>query len=130
MSLMQYHLSGKKMSGRVVRTKPLDPVTAEKVLSAAAKIVGKDATVIELKKCEWRLGVKAFIAEFSEPTKDPATLTAKQWKKVAADTLDDMGALFTARDCMVLEALYRDEHEVSQDEVDAIVGKALPVSEG
>lgn len=128
--ITQYHLNGKRMSGRAVRVKPVDPAQAEHNLANAAKLVGKEATMLELKKVEWRNGVKSFVVEYSDPCKDPMTLTDKQWHKVSVGTFDDLGKFFTAKDMAFLEHLYREEHEINQDEVDAIAGKALPVSEG
>jgi hypothetical protein len=50
---------------------------------------------------------------------------------VTFDILDsEYNQLFTAKDHAVLTAIYRDLHEVNEEEVKAIVGKALPVSEG
>ena len=39
-----------------------------------------------------------------------------------------LDALFTPKDVEILEALYRKFHEVSLADVDAIMGKALPVA--
>jgi hypothetical protein len=57
-------------------------------------------------------------------------LETKQWHKVTSGKLDDLGKYFTSKDVMLLEALFREEHEIQQDELEAIMGKALPVSEG
>lgn len=122
----QIHLKGKHHSGRGVRYVALDPDAHEAVLVGAAKVVSPEATILELKKIEWRNGVKCFVVEVTEPTEDP--LTAK-WRKVTPGDLEDLSQYFTAKDVVVLQALYRELHEVDPAEVEAIVGKALPVSE-
>lgn len=129
----QYHLKGKGFSGRAVRVRELDPLEAEDNLKAAGKLlVGQDAgpaAMLELKKTEWRNGIKLMISEFTDPCEDPMAEGVK-WKKVGAGMLDDMGAYFTTKDVQVLEAIYRDMHEIMPSELDAIMGKALPVSGG
>ncbi len=125
----QYHLKGRGFSGRAVRLRELDPIEVENNLTAAAKLVSSDASVIELKKVEWRNGVKLMITEYTDPCDDPFAEGVK-WKKVAGGTLEDLGTYFKAKDVLALEALYREYHEVMPAELDAIVGKAVPVSEG
>ena len=124
----QYHLKGKGFSGRAVRVRVLDPDEVSENLLAAAKLVGPQASIIELKKVEWRNGIKRMIQEISDPCVDPMSPDMK-WKKNTAGMLDDMGAIFTSKDVLALEAIYRDYHEVIPDEVEAIAGKAVPVSE-
>ena len=126
----EYHLKGKRMSGRAVHVEAMGPSDVENNLTAAAKLVGKEAPILELKKTEWRNGVKLFVRSFSDPCEDPRALEPKQWKKVTPGMLDDMGAYFTSKDIQVLEALFRDYHEVNPDELEAIVGKAVPVASG
>lgn len=125
----QYHLNGKRMSRRAVRVQELDPTDAEKNLTDAAKIVGKEATILELKKVEWRNGVKRFVVEVSDPCDNPMDPSVK-WTKLKPGDLDDPGAFFNTKDMMFLEALFREYHEISADEQDALMGKALPVSAG
>lgn len=125
----QYHLKGKGFSGRAVRVRTVDPIEVEDNLKGAAKLVGMDATVLELKKTEWRMGSKLMLVEVSEPCEDPMAEGVK-WRKVTPDILEDFGAYFTPKDAQVLEALYRDANELLPSELDAIVGKALPVSAG
>lgn len=123
----QYHLRGKGHSGRAVRLAPLDPDMAELCLTQAAKLAGPEATPIEIKKCEWRLGSKLFIVKFTDPTEDPLKAT---WYKPKPGQFDhEMGKYFTTKDVQVLENYYREYHEVSQAELDNITQTALPVSE-
>lgn len=127
----QYHLKGKGFSGRAVRVRELDPMEVEENLKAAGKLMtGQDAgagAMLELKKTEWRNGVKMMLIEISEPCEDTS---AAKWRKVSAVDLEDLGAFFTAKDVAVLEDVFRTNHEVMPAELEAIVGKALPVSEG
>lgn len=125
----QIHLSGKRMSQRGVRVRMLPPEEHGAVFDAASKIVtGDDAKVIDLKRKEWRMGVKQFIVAYTEPCKDP-TDPAVKWMKADLATLDQhFGELFCAKDVAVLENMYRDFHEISPAEIEAIAGKALPVS--
>jgi len=125
----QYHLKGKGFSGRAVRVRELDPIEVEDNLTATAKLVSQEASIIELKKVEWRNGVKRMIVEFSEPCEDPFAEGVK-WKKVTAGMLDEIGEYFRAKDLLALEAIYRTNHEVIPSELEAITGKAVPVSEG
>ncbi len=128
MASTQYHLTGKGFSGRAVRVRELTTSEVEENLTQAAKFVSSDASLLELKKVEWRNGVKRFVESVTEPTTDP--MTAK-WKKVSCMDLEDLGKYFKAKDQLALEAIYREFHEVVPSELEAITGKALPVaSEG
>jgi len=127
--LFQYHLKGKGHSGRAIRIGALLSHEVEDNLVAAAKLAGTEATPVEIKKIEWRNGVKLFIRSFTEPCENPLAEDVK-WKKSSVAIFDDEGLAkyFTAKDCQVLESLYREYHEVTQKELDDIVGKPLPVS--
>lgn len=122
------HLIGKYHSKRVVHVKMLDALDVEDNLTTAAKLVGKDATGFDVKKAEWRNGVKRFIVAVSEPT-DVDSVDLKMRKVTVQDLDQSFGDLFTAKDQQVLEQTYRDFHEVSLDEIEAISGKARVVSE-
>lgn len=127
--IQQIHLKGKWHSKRVVQVRMLDAFEVEDNLTQAAKLLGKSAEFFEIKKTEWRNGVKRFLVSVSEPVDNPADATMR--KVNIADLDATFTELFTSKDQQVLEAMYRDFHEVSAEEVDAIVGKAIPVaSEG
>ncbi len=126
---MQYHLKGKGFSGRAVRCRELDPLEVEENLTSAAKLVSQDASLIELKKVEWRNGVKRMVTEITEPCEDPFDPAVK-WKKVSAGAMEDLAQFFRAKDLLALEAIYREYHEVIPAELEAITGKAVPLSEG
>lgn len=124
----QYHLKGKGHSGRGVRIVSLPAHEVEDGLTNAAKLAGAEATPIEIKKVEWRNGVKSFIRAFTEPCENPLA-EGVVWKKASVQMFEEgLAKFFTAKDCAVLESLFRDYHEVTQAELDAIVGKPLPVS--
>lgn len=121
-------------SGRGIRFAELTPLERDKVLADAAKLVGKEATMLELRGLEHRLGVKAMLKAYTEQsglTDDDLIKPETKWKKVTIQELDDKyDSIFSAKDHAVLAALYVRYHDVTSEEVDKIVGKALPVSEG
>lgn len=125
----QYHLKGRGFSGRAVRLRELGPADISDNLTNAAKLVGPEATLIEMKKIEWTNGVKRMLAEISEACEDPLVDKVK-WKKVSPADLDDLGSYFKAKDVLALEAIFRENYEVVPSELAAITGKAVPVSEG
>lgn len=125
----EYHLKGKGHSGRALRLKPLGPSQVESNLTNAARLVGKDALYFELKKSERRSGIKEMIVEFTDPVDDPRAEGTK-WRKPTHDQFVDHDEYFTAKDWAVLESIYSDYHEVSAEEIEAISGKAVPLSEG
>ena len=127
METTQYHLKGKGFSGRAVRVRELDPIEVEENLKAAAKLVPAEATVLELKKTEWRNGIKLMVVEVSDKCEDPMAPDVK-WRKVTPVDLEDLGQYFKTKDVAVLEAIYRESNEVIPSELDAITGKALPVT--
>lgn len=129
MDTTQYHLKGKGFSMRAVRVRELDPIEVEENLKAAAKLVSSEASVLELKKTEWRNGIKLMVVEVSEPCADP-NVEGVKWKKVKPMDLEDLGSVFKSKDVQALEAIYRDMNEVMPGELEAIVGKGLPVSGG
>ncbi len=126
--LTQFHLTGKGYSGRAVRVRELSPEEVEENLTNAAKLAGEEATIIQLKKLEWRKGSQSCLVEFSEVCTDPMAEGLK-WIKVTQSHLDNFGKYFKAKDQLSLEAIYRENHEVTQSELDEITKKGLPVAE-
>lgn len=106
----------------------LDSDQAESNLIGAARLCGPEATGIEIKKREWRNGIKLFIYEYSGPCTDP-TATDVKWKKPSPGDFDSLGKYFTAKDIQALEAVFRDYHEVMPSELEAITGKSISLSE-
>lgn len=124
------HLVGKRASGRAVRVQELGPDEKDDLMIQAAKSLGKDASILELKRREWKMGVLSMIKQVSTvPVKDANGADVK-WKSYSYDELEEAyKTLFTSKDHSLLVAAFRHFHEVTEEEVDAIVGKALPVSE-
>lgn len=123
----QLHLKGRGFSGRAVRVEPLDPNVAENNLLASAKLAGPEASGLEIKKVEWRNGIKQFVVEYSDACDDMLKAT---FRKVRPGELDDLAAVFTTKDIQALESIFRDYHEVMPSEVADIVGGAIDLSEG
>lgn len=125
------HLKGFACSGRAVRFVPLDPTEHESVqLLATKEIDEKTGTMIDLKRIEWRMGVHQMIKQVSAgPVADPNAADIK-WIKVNPAMLDaQYKDFFKTKDHQLLIALYRQYHDVSDDEIKAISGKVLTVSE-
>lgn len=117
------------MSGRAVRVESLDDISVANYQSAAAKQLSGDFTYGEFKEKECTLGLKEFIKEISEPCTDPLDPKVK-WTKVNLTHFEEgFSKYFTTKDMQVLKALYREFHDLSKDELDAITGKAIPVAE-
>src|SRR6185312_8434929 len=114
------HLKGKRCSGRAVRFVELDPDLKDELMLQAAKAVGKDSTVIELKRKEWKLGVLTIIKEVSvDPVKGDPNGGDVKWKKYTFDEIESAySTLFTAKDHALLTATFRDFHEVTEEEID------------
>jgi hypothetical protein len=128
----QIHLNGKQCSGRGVRFKSLPPDESDKISADAAKLIGSEGTFVELKKTEWRMGVRKMIREVTvEGGLKTCMGDDVKWQKVTPMSLDsDFDKLFTSKDAALLAAVYREYHEVNEKDIEDIVGKALAVSEG
>ena len=124
------HLKGSRCSKRAVRIQELLPDEKDDLMLQAAKLVGPSATILELKRREWKMGAIAMIKQVSlEPVAGDPNAASVKWKSYDYATLEsDYDKLFTAKDHALLVAAYRSFHEVTEEEVDDIVGKALPVS--
>lgn len=122
------HLTGFKCSKRAVRFEMLDPDMRENIAALAAKEAGPDTSMIEYKRNEWKLGVHQMIRQVSEPCDDPLDSKVR-WKKYTAETLDEAyKELFTSKDHQILVSLFRQYHDVSDEEIKSIQGKVLTVS--
>lgn len=127
MSSFQIHLNAKKCSKRAVRFKVLSPAEAGSLMDQAAKIVGPQGTMIELRRTQWSLCVQAMLTEYTDPTDEP--MGAKWFKASTQQMAADYDKLFTAKDDQILISMYREYHEVDQEEIDSISGKALTVAD-
>jgi len=128
MSTFQLHLKGTGLSGRVVRYKTLSAGEVDQLTLDAAKSIGEAGTFLELRKAEWREGTRRMLVGVSEPVDTMEGVKVRKVQPVDLDG-DNYDDLFTPRDHSVLVGLYRALHEVTQEEITAIMGKALPVSE-
>lgn len=124
------HLKGLHFSGRAVRFVPLGPDERDEVLVQAAKAVGMDGTIMDLKRQEWKLGVLHMVKQVSAETVEDPNAADVKWKTYTPQTLEDVYTkIFTSKDHSMLMALFKMYHEVSDQEVNAIVGKVQTVSE-
>jgi len=113
-----------------VRFQPLGPDDRDDILVQAAKAIGMDGTMMDLKRMEWKLGVLAMVKQVSvDPCVEPNAAGVK-WKTYTAQSLDAVYAeLFTSKDHSALMAMFKLYHEVSDQEINSIVGKVQTVSE-
>ena len=140
---MQYQLalSLPDCSGRGVRFSLLSPADHDDVMLQAAKRIGPEGSLIELKKAEWREGVMRMVKEVTVNTdcfSQEALLRPEvKWRKVTYVDLeadfnesDEDKRLLQPKDWAILTEMYRSKHDVSLDEVKLIQGKVLAVSTG
>jgi hypothetical protein len=122
-----------KHSGRGVRFEILDPTARDQMLLAAATLAGDDDKKLAI--IRQREGVRRMLRAV---TRD-GNLTEEQilalpetaWTKVDAQMLaldDTYKKLFTTKDDELLCWLYRDYHEITKSDVEAIAGKVRTVS--
>ncbi len=127
--VFQVLLSGKRCSGRGVRFKELTAPDHDQLTLDAAKQLGPEGTMLELRKIESRMGVRSMIVGVTRQSglKD---LNAATWDKVTtADVEARWTEFFTAKDDAVLLDLFRSFHEVSQSEMEDISKTVIAVSE-
>lgn len=132
MKLLQIHLKAPNMSQRGVRLRLLSYPVVQQCQNDAAKLVGPDAGFAAFRNAYHSEALRRFVAEVSEPA---GTLTEDTpWRALTVADLTTPGgayqleSMFSAREIAVLESLFRQHHEVTQDELDMITGKASPVA--
>ncbi len=119
-------------SGRGVRFELLTPTERDSALVTAAMLAGDDR--VKLALLRQREGVKRMLRAVTKSKGlteaellDPKT----EWTTVSHALLEsDYDKLFTTRDDEVLAWFYREYHEPSAKEVEAIAKKARTVSSG
>lgn len=122
-------------SGRGIRFAIIPPDERDQMLHTVALLAGKDERKLAILR--QREGVKRMLRAV---TRDGG-LTEEQvfglpesgWLKLDEQVLADdeqYRALFTTKDDELLCWLYRDYHEISREDVDAIAGKVRTVSVG
>lgn len=128
--LLQLHLNGDRMNGRGVRIRILSPALVREAEENGAKIAGPTATLGKLRTCQihecLRLMVRAVTVKPGlKNLQDPGI----EWKPVDAGLLlVYWDTFFGEKETQVLTVAYNRFHEVTVGEVDAILGKALPVA--
>lgn len=134
--MMQIVLNAKTCSGRGVRCRLLTLDERHKIYENAALDVGAEATVMQLRVREGKDAVSAMVTDVTEKTgfKTPSELVKAGadagWKKVTFQELNDNSAkYFNAKDMSVLVNLFRKLHDVTDKEVDDILGEALEVTD-
>jgi hypothetical protein len=128
--ISQLHLAGENHSWRGVRIRDLTTPQRRKVENDAAKLVGQDGSLMELRN---ETLAQALLLMVVEVTADPVeTLNGQaKWVKTPLASLSQPGEwdrLFTARDTQALERIYNQRHEMSLTEVELLSGKLLPVA--
>jgi hypothetical protein len=144
MEIKQYALVGMGFSGRCVRMRMIDSSEREDLLQLAAREAGEGATGLEWRSKATRKCVSQMLIAVSKETgltkedvfggkgKVPRELT---WLPVSPFALEGgvpglkYNDLFTAKDDDFLSRVYRQFHEVTLDEVDEIMGKAVSISD-
>lgn len=127
--IFQVVLSGKHCSGRAVRFRTLSAAEHDKLTLDAAKQIGPEGTMLELRKLEYRNGVRAMIVGISSQSGLKELSKDVVFKKVDPFDLDsNWSEYFNPKDEAVLTELYRSFHEVTQSEIDDISGKIQMVS--
>jgi hypothetical protein len=124
----------KGFSGRGVRVRLLDPDEKELAAECAAKETGEDGSNIKYNQLRAREGLHRCIVEVTTQG-ELADLATATWKKVTQLDLEGGGAmasatLFTAKDLDFLAAWFRDNHDATSADFEAIMGEALEVADG
>lgn len=133
MDCKQFHLNGNGFSGRGVRLRQLEPQEIDTAFRSAAKTAGTEATLADIRVLEQHECVLRMIVEVTEKA-GLDTLDGAKWRKPTVQELEDdagpmrFGRLFTAKDTALIRRLYRDWHQLSEAEIEAIAGKAQEVS--
>ena len=97
----------------------------------AAKDVGQDATVFELNAKVIDDGVRAMVYEVTkEKGLKDLVGAGVEWVKVGPESLEtDYAKWFNAKDDKFLKRLWREHHEIAEEELDAITGKAIALAD-
>jgi hypothetical protein len=126
--MYQIHLTGKGMSGRAVRLEVLTTTQIEAAEIAAARDVTSESLQLEYKNKFEKLCMVQMIKEYTEKV-TPEKLPEAKWNKSDPADLDVRGlsTYFNTRDIPVLKTWFRTKHDVTQAEVDEVLGKEVAV---
>lgn len=128
--IKQIHLSAKGCSGRGVRVRLLGPTEVDQATIDAAKQMGPEGVVAELRVLEASEFIKRMLVAYTEPNLSAEELLTANWIQADPSLIEtEYGRIFNAKDDRVLYGLYRHYHQISAEEIDQIVGKAIDVAE-
>lgn len=134
MKVQVVHLVGVGFSGRAVKLRQLTPSEKDDVYMSAATQAGEDGKKFAFIRA--REGVTKMLVAVTEPgLQTDEDVAGAKWSRLSvADLQNPAGpmyydTLFTAKDDDVMCARFRRNHEATQGEVDAIMGKAIEVQE-
>ena len=119
------------MSNRAVRYRLLDVDKLQAIAKDAATLAGEDATGAEVYSLTRMHCLYAMVAYVSPPTDDPLALDEKLWTKCSSTNFmipGEWSKLFKPKDTQVLLGEYRKWHEMPNDQMDVLSGKAIPVA--
>ena len=133
----QVLLNRKNCSGRGVRLKAVGPNAVQAAQIDTGKLVDEKATNAEYGALLHRELLKRSLVAVTEQsgltTQDELLkVPPAGWKShtIGEYEVGKLDELFTARDYTILIAIVRQIYDASQEDVDSIMGGALPVSEG
>lgn len=129
----QYHLKGKRFSGRGVRVRELDADEIDEAGLCAAKLLSKEANGAELSAKTAGECVRRMIVGVTKKG-DLSTLDGAEWVDVTQQDLENeegqlyFAKLFTSKDAQVLRSLHYRRHNATEEELAAIEGGAQAAS--
>jgi hypothetical protein len=131
--MRQILLNAKNCSGRGVRLELLSLADRNQIREEAAKDMTPESTLMEWENRQADMGVRAMVVAITDRTgfKTKAELLAEGvvWKKVSPEDLADKAdTFFNPKDLAVLSATFRKLHDVTEKEVEDILGEALDVT--
>lgn len=130
---IQVHLNLRGMSGRGVRLRVLPYTAIQAAQNEAAKLVGPGAAFTEFRNAYHSAVLTHFVAAVTPPGQEKLT-EKTPWRDVTVADLTSptsefcLERMFRAREIAILEQLFRAEHEITEDELALITGKASPAA--
>ncbi len=125
------------LSGRGVRIRMIDPTEKDRAASNAASRMTKESTGMEYNAAvEREILLQAIMAVTKETKLNKETVMTATWEpldfaKLELDASDfQYKKLFTGKDDSLLISISRRMHGATGEEVDAILGEAIPISDG
>jgi len=119
---IELHLTGAGHSGKGVRLRDLTEPQLSTILESASNDAGVDATALKLMRAEQKFGAQSCLVAVTAAPVTSLTDASIVWEPPDYDR-----AQLTTRDWELLKKVYARRHFASNDEVDAILGKAREV---